>query len=724
MGALLFDRSLLPPADFEFVVIGDTHYIRDPEIYASGSDSQDPRYTREWPARAERAFQLAAALQPAFVVHLGDLAQEFPGTGDFAKSRQEARAQIEGHGLKPHHLPGNMDIGDKPNLTVPAPWVRPQDLAEWHEQFGRSWFSFDHKDVRCIGLNTQIMGGPLPEAEEQRDWLEKDLADNAGKRIFIFLHMPPFFVDEDEPGFGSYNCLDEGPRAWLLKLMRQYRVELLCSGHTHFAVYNRIGDTRFFIVPSTTTSRPGFNEVFPVLPEHLGKNDLDKLGFYLVRVFEHGVCMHLIRTNGEMLLAEDTEGNANEARAGARGGGEGNAAETEAPDGESCRLLTRLSRDLPNSPLGVNLRLPFAPTTPGVQAWPDALPQRVRNDYPLLACLELGARHLRLPAVDLEDEVQRVRLQLVRQEGVSLTAVWLWQEGLYLEERAEAYQDQIDAIEVQVPGVLWPDESCLSEIEECRRQLELPVTLAPLMAEERSPGHFHPRTRIGYRSAELATLDRQLASAGLRMDRVLCRVDADLPAWETIVEFVDQLPLSQIDGIDLVVPFAGVDEAVHARRAVEVLLAAATGTACRLFLDPLVDVDRASDINHGLLDRLSDPRPAFHAVRCLNNILFADEEPYQVAGDTPPGILGLQSGSKRLWLLSFGRVPSEGIESFHKPGRHGQLVVYDLAAGTSCRLSLDEVTRAVDRLSETQQPVLVVAGETPANLSAPPASAS
>ena len=57
MGAPIFDRSFLPPADFEFVVIGDTHYIRDPEIYATGSDSQDPRYTREWPARAERAFQ-------------------------------------------------------------------------------------------------------------------------------------------------------------------------------------------------------------------------------------------------------------------------------------------------------------------------------------------------------------------------------------------------------------------------------------------------------------------------------------------------------------------------------------------------------------------------------------------------------------------------------------------------------------------------------------------
>ncbi len=686
MSVPLFDRTLLPPAEFEFVIIGDTHYIRDPEIYASGSDSQDLRYTREWPARAERAFQLAAALEPAFVIHLGDLAQEFPGTDDFAESRQEARAQIRRHELQPHHIPGNMDIGDKPNLTVPAPWVQPQDLAEWHEQFGQSWFSFDYEDVHCIGLNTQIMGGPLPEAEEQAEWFEQDLAYNAGKRIFLFLHLPPFFVDENEPGFGSYNCLDEAPRAWLLKLMRKYRVELLCSGHTHFAAYNRIGETRFFIVPSTTTSRPGFNEVFPVLPDHRGKNDLDKLGFYLARVCGSGVDIHLIRTNGETETLED-----------------GNGAAQTFP-----RSLTRLSHDLQNSPLGVNLRLPFAPTTPGVQAWPDMVRQKVRDDYPFLACLELGIRHLRFPVSDLEDEVQRRRLQLVREMGIDLTAVCLWQDGLDLKERAAAFRNQIDALEVQVAGALRPDEPCLNAIAECRRQTGIPITLAPLMAQEKAPGYFHPRTRIGYRSRELSTCNETLAEAGLRMDRVLCHVDATEPTWETILEFIELLPLSQIEGIDLVVPLAGVDEEAQLSRAVEALVGAATGAGCRLFFDPLVDVDRASDINYGLLDRLSNPRPVFHALRCLNTILFADEQTYQITGDTPSGIVELQSTTKRIWLLSSGRGGSGEIESLDKINLHGELTVYDLAAGTSCRLNPDEETRAVDRLRETRKPALVV----------------
>ena len=300
-------------------------------------------------------------------------------------------------------------------------------------------------------------------------------------------------------------------------------------------------------------------------------------------------------------------------------------------------------------------------------------------------------------------------MKLARDMGIELTAVWLWQDGLDLGERAAAFRDQIDAMEVQVAGTLRPDESCLNAIAECRRQTGIPITLAPLMAQEQTPGRFHPRTRIGYRRSELSTCNATLAEAGVRMDRVLCHVDSTGPTWETILEFIGLLPLSQIDGIDLVVPFADVDEEAQLSRAVEALLGAATGTGCRLFFDPLVDVDRASDINHGLLDRLSNPRPVFHAVRCLNTILFADEKPYQVAGDTPSGIVGLQSATTRIWLLSSDRAGSGEIESLDKINLHGELTIYDLKAGTSCRLTADEETRAVDRLRETRKPALVVA---------------
>ena len=103
---------------------------------------QEPWMTRLWPARAEYAMRLAASLETSFVVHLGDLTQEYRGREDFARAREEALEQIARCGLQPHHLPGNVDIGDKPNPTMPAEWVTTDSLAEWHGQFGRSWYSF------------------------------------------------------------------------------------------------------------------------------------------------------------------------------------------------------------------------------------------------------------------------------------------------------------------------------------------------------------------------------------------------------------------------------------------------------------------------------------------------------------------------------------------------------------------------------------------------------
>ena len=44
--APIYDRSFLPVAQFEFVVLGDTHFILDPEPYAVEFDS-----VRAWPQR-------------------------------------------------------------------------------------------------------------------------------------------------------------------------------------------------------------------------------------------------------------------------------------------------------------------------------------------------------------------------------------------------------------------------------------------------------------------------------------------------------------------------------------------------------------------------------------------------------------------------------------------------------------------------------------------------
>lgn len=669
--------------------MADTHYIHNPDIFTQMTSSHGTRHSlaQLWSARAEHAWTLAGSLGSDFIVHLGDLTQEYPGRGeDFIKARAEAQEQFKRMGLQPYVVAGNMDIGDKSDLTMPAQWVTPATLADWHSQFGRSWYSFDRHGVHFVCLNSQILDGPLPEVTEQREWLESDLAEHSGERIFLFLHIPPFFVDEHEPGIGHYNVLNEPPRKWLLDLLRRHKVELLFSGHMHFAAFNRVDETRHYLVPSTTLTRGIFYEVFSVLPPDHGINDIDKLGFYLVRVHADGARIHFVRTRGETN-----------------------------PDGSGVvpQLITRISRDLPDSPLGVYLSLPLAKESDGATAYTGSVRQPVRDDYPFLGCLELGIRHLRVPASDLVDDLQRRRLAMARDERVQVTGVWLWSEHLNLEEVVRHHADQIDAVELQTPGMLWPESKQLKDIERCRHEVGVTVTLAPLLAREPMTNTFFPRVRIGYHAAELEELNTRLSQSGNHVDRVLCHVRADARPWEAIQDFVRVLPLSHIGSLDFIVQLPGLDENSQIGRAAEAVMAAALLRGGRLFLDPLVEMDRA-EYRFGLLDRLSNPRSVFHAVRCLNTIIFAssdDFQPMECENVEGGNLLGLQSRTKRLWLLlPNGRmsVSPAALDGLNTQGEEVSFI--DLTAATKQTIvpREEELRKA---LSDIEKPVLLMSAQ-------------
>ena len=655
----VFDRSFLAPAAFEFALVADTHYILDPEPYAVEFNS-----VRQWPQRAAWAIQTAAALEAEFVIHLGDLTEENSARPQQAESRRRALAQFEHAGMRPYHVAGNMDIGDKPDPTMWTEWVTPQSLDTFHEQFGRSWYSFDRHGIHFVVLNSQIMNGPLPEAAEQQAWLEADLAERADRRIFLFMHMPPFFVQEQEADTGFYNSINEPARSWLTALLRQYRVELLFAGHTHFRVFNRVGDTRFYVAPSTTTSRAGFYEAFSVAPPpEQGRNDTAKVGLYLVRVCDDGARIHFVRTHGQTGPLET--------------------------DRQGHRLLFRPSRDLPQSPVGVYLRTPLAHQSEGALAWPSVLRQRVRDDHPFLSIVEAGLRHVRAPLSDLDDEVQCRRLQLLRREGVALTAVWLWSDRLDLADSVAVHADKFDVVELQVPGALIPDRDCLQSLVQCREVSAKPIVLTPVIAREPAPDKYHPRTRFGYRPEELAALDRRLAELEIRLDRVLCHIDPQTAPWDAIRALRQYPPLSCIDGFDCLVGLVGVDDRLQAQRAAEALLAATLQPDCRLFLDPLVDLDRTNDINHGLLDRLSNPRPAYYAVQCLNTVLFGAPDTYaplEGQSAAPDRILAIAGTQRRHWLIlpqesGFAPVQLDGLDA------ESEVSVIDVTRGTrqTCR---------------------------------------
>ena len=586
---LSFDRSDLPAADLEFVVIADTHHLVDPGMYAAKGDSVTPDIVREWSDRGDWALALAKATKPPLVFHVGDLAQEYPGSPYFDTGRRAVVTQFKDSGLAVNFAAGNMDIGDKPDPTVPAGWVEPGFLKRWDEDFGKSFYSRTAGDTHFIVLNSQIMNTTLPEAIEQREWVEADLAAHASHRIFMFLHLPPYLVDEDEPGLGSYDVLDNPDRTWLLDLCRSYEVEALFSGHTHFQVFNRAGNTRLYTLPSTTTTRPGFYEAFNVRPADRGWLDTTKLGFFLVRVTSRGTSVHLIRTSGE----------------------------THANHQAGTRILSGTTVDLPNSPVATYLRLPIANKSDGAISYPNHVRHRIRDDYPLLSCVEAGINNVRFPIHDLDVDLQAEQLAVLQGEGVRLTATVLCPKPGDITSAARK-ASETDFIEVQLTNRFLPDGEDLSALAELR-EAGVGIALAPLALED--TGKVHMRSRTGFRPRELPQLDEMLTGHGVHLDRAVCMVDESKSVWSDIRAFDTRL--GSVGGLDFLVPL-GADDEMNAHMVAEALFASATISRSRIYIDPLQDLDRVTKVVNGLLDRLSNPRPAFHVTRVLNTVLFGE----------------------------------------------------------------------------------------------------
>jgi hypothetical protein len=666
--AARFDRQHLPPATFEFVVIADTHHIVDPFMYRAEGDSVNPTIVRDWTARGDTALAMARGLGPLLTFHLGDLQQEYPGHASFDVGRQAAVHQLQDAGFPMQVVAGNMDIGDKPDPTMPAGRVRPEWLAVWDEDFGPSFRSLDEGGLHFVVLNSQLLDSELPQRDEQRAWLEADLAAHAGERIVLFFHVPPFLVDEDEPGLGSYDVLGDRDRSWLLDLMRRYRVEAVFCGHTHFRFLNRADDSRIHIAPSTTTTRPGFYEAISVAPPERGWADTAKLGFLLVRAVEGRLAVHLIRSAGRTTLPTD----------GRR------------------IVLTATSQELPGSPLGAYLRLPLAAQSDGAIVYPYHVRHRVRDDHPLLACLELGVRHVRVPIRDLDIPLQRERLGVLRDEGVSVTATLISDGRSPL---AVDVGDGADAIEVQTAGSVLPRPTEIVAIGRLRTSVE--VSLAPIVTDP-SAGTVHGRSRTGYRIDELAELEADLDRQGLSVDHAVCQVDdhAGTP-WESILA-LGRIERTRIRGLDAIVSVSSDDRDAHLPLA-EAVMAAATVPMIRLFVDPLQRLDREASITGGLLDRLSNPEPVFHVVRVLNSILFNDASPgaWELAPGpvVAAGIRAVSDGRVEHWLID-GDDPGPVIQMLAHSGLARGFGWTDLAAGESCLdMSADRIAALVEQQS-------------------------
>ncbi len=232
--------------------------------------------------------------QPDFVLYGGDLAQ-------LGKPKElDLGAQI----LKALKAPVKMMVGEHD-------WYL--DMGEkWRSLFGPDRYSFDHKGVHFVVLNSVVEAdfwtarGLTPEqrmqtvagldnqqqssftvGDEQRAWLEADLKPHGDDvPLVVFSHSPLYHY------YKKWNFwTDDAPQVQAI-LKRFSRVTVV-HGHTHQLLSNKIGNIDFHGMLSTAWPWPYAPEGLPELTIQMNRPDpfnvADGLGDGHVEVASDGL---------------------------------------------------------------------------------------------------------------------------------------------------------------------------------------------------------------------------------------------------------------------------------------------------------------------------------------------------------------------------------------------------------------------------------------------------
>jgi 3',5'-cyclic AMP phosphodiesterase CpdA len=252
--------------NFAFAYISDSHIQ-----HIKGS-----QFVRNWDRGLIRAVAETNLLSPKpdFIVFGGDLAQL--GSKEELDHGAEMLSALKG---KVHHVMGEHDYY--------------LDLGEyWSRLFGPHYYSFDHKGVHFVVLNSILTdddwiyrrwptpqqrmaemagldnpnGSPFMVGEKQRQWLKDDLAKlDRTTPLVVFSHSPLQKI------YKGWNFWTEDAEE-VQNLLKDFRKVTVLYGHVHQIQYNRIGAISFNSVMATAWPWP-----YPTAYAQAGEVHLPKL---------------------------------------------------------------------------------------------------------------------------------------------------------------------------------------------------------------------------------------------------------------------------------------------------------------------------------------------------------------------------------------------------------------------------------------------------------------
>jgi 3',5'-cyclic AMP phosphodiesterase CpdA len=270
---------------FRLIQISDTHLSRN-----------KPHITDNWAPLVA----WITATQPDLVIHTGDVTIDGADTEDDLRLCAEL---MRGLGVRFRALPGNHDVGDAGHRHQP---VNPARLARWHRYFGPDrWFE-DVEGWGLIGLDALLFGSGQAEERAQLAWLEAVMNEAKDRRLGWFVHRP-LFLESPQEGDTGYWSVKPAPRRALLKLLCEFEVALVGSGHLHKAHQFMCDGTRYVWGPSSAFL--GGPEIIPEMPGE------KRLGAVLYEIHGTELRQHLsdvrsIRSTSTPARAADRAGGA------------------------------------------------------------------------------------------------------------------------------------------------------------------------------------------------------------------------------------------------------------------------------------------------------------------------------------------------------------------------------------------------------------------------------
>jgi len=244
-------------------------YVSDSHLYAKGMDH---RFAKACIKAVEDVNALDP--QPDFVLFGGDLAQL--GRADELALGQQIIKEIK--------APVRMMVGEHD-------WYF--DMGDkWKEMFGADQYSFDHKGVHFVVLNSvvekdfwtekgytpaermAIVAGlddnrqsSFEVGEPQRAWLKKDLAGIDKKTpIIVFSHSPLYKL------YKKWNFWTDDAEQ-VQALLQPFETVSVVHGHTHQLLTNRIGNIDFHGMLSTAWPWPYAPEGLPEYTVQMARSD-------------------------------------------------------------------------------------------------------------------------------------------------------------------------------------------------------------------------------------------------------------------------------------------------------------------------------------------------------------------------------------------------------------------------------------------------------------------